>query len=525
MYRVVVIDDEMIIRVGFGSFIDWAAEGFEVVGEAADGDEGLQLCRKVQPHVIFTDIGMSRMDGLTFIKKAVQEFPQAKIVILSCMDDFLVIQQALRLGVHDYFLKISFSPAQLIQFMRKMKAELDAQTQQTEGKTSGSELSAFLTLQNSYRSSLENGIPLGELPASSRLSREALSNSRMVLFLISRDNDAYPFADEAYGSRPPLIAVLDEMFSKICKCDIVEINTGTILVVGDDFYETSREKILRYMREVQDTLFRMLHCSVSIGLNLSIRSLAQLPEAYRSLTRLQDERFYQGEKTIMLDESPVRVFAEGDKEMSWGKLSDQIAEALEIYQFDTAPRYLEEQLDRVREARNQSRRSVLDGVMLSLVQYERLAQRFLGDEERSAQSIQGIVNACMTLESLRRKALDYMRGIQEQVEKQMRSVGTNQDIIKAKQYIREHLDDCSAKALAEHLCFNYSYFCNLFKRETGMNFLDYLLQERMRYAAKLHQTTTLSMDKIAQRVGYTDVNHFKKLLANYEKTNGEQGGK
>lgn len=76
MYRVVIIDDEMIIRVGFKSLIDWNAEGFVVAGEASNGLEGLELCRKVKPHVVFTDIVMAKLDGIGFIEQLLKDMPR-----------------------------------------------------------------------------------------------------------------------------------------------------------------------------------------------------------------------------------------------------------------------------------------------------------------------------------------------------------------------------------------------------------------------------------------------------------------
>lgn len=107
MYKVVIIDDEPIIVEGLGKSVDWNQFGCVVAGMAGSGEEGLRLIREVRPDIIFTDIRMPCMDGLTMIAAIRSEFPGTQIAILTGYRDFDYAQRAIRLGVTRFLLKPS----------------------------------------------------------------------------------------------------------------------------------------------------------------------------------------------------------------------------------------------------------------------------------------------------------------------------------------------------------------------------------------------------------------------------------
>lgn len=107
MYKVVIIDDEPIIVEGLTRSIHWDKWGCQVVGTANDGMEGLKVIQRERPHIVFTDICMPGMDGLTMIAGMKSQFEQTQITILTGFQDFDYAQQAIRLGVTRFLLKPS----------------------------------------------------------------------------------------------------------------------------------------------------------------------------------------------------------------------------------------------------------------------------------------------------------------------------------------------------------------------------------------------------------------------------------
>ncbi len=104
MLKVIVVEDENLVRKGLILTTPWEDYGFEVIGEAETGDEGLKLAAELHPDLIVTDIRMPGMDGLELIER-LGELIEAEYLIISGYNDFSYAKQAMRLGVKDYLLK------------------------------------------------------------------------------------------------------------------------------------------------------------------------------------------------------------------------------------------------------------------------------------------------------------------------------------------------------------------------------------------------------------------------------------
>lgn len=76
MFRLLIVDDEYYVRVGIKSAIDWSEIGVEVVGEAADGEEALEMALSSRPDIILTDVRMPFMDGLTLMERLRSKMPE-----------------------------------------------------------------------------------------------------------------------------------------------------------------------------------------------------------------------------------------------------------------------------------------------------------------------------------------------------------------------------------------------------------------------------------------------------------------
>ena len=137
MYKVVIVDDEPIIVEGLSRLLPWDKYGCEVVGTAYNGNEGLEMIRKETPDILFSDIAMPGMDGLTMIAALRSEFPEMQISILTGYRDFDFCQKALRLGVVRFLLKPSnmeeLEEALRIMTERCGRQEETAQTENASG--------------------------------------------------------------------------------------------------------------------------------------------------------------------------------------------------------------------------------------------------------------------------------------------------------------------------------------------------------------------------------------------------------
>ena len=123
MFKVFLVEDEIVVREGIRKNIQWEQYGFLYAGDAPDGELALPLIRQIQPDLLITDIKMPFMDGLALSELVRKELPRTKIVIISGYDDFAYAQQAIRMGVEQYLLKPIEKMVELLVELQKMEAE------------------------------------------------------------------------------------------------------------------------------------------------------------------------------------------------------------------------------------------------------------------------------------------------------------------------------------------------------------------------------------------------------------------
>ena len=131
MYRILIIDDEQVVREGMSTNIHWPDLGFELVGACRDGREGLEQVSRLRPDVVITDICMPFVDGLELAGAIADELPSTKTILLTGYDEFEYAQEAVKLKVHDFLLK-PITAAELTEMLRDLRTRLDAERDQRQ---------------------------------------------------------------------------------------------------------------------------------------------------------------------------------------------------------------------------------------------------------------------------------------------------------------------------------------------------------------------------------------------------------
>lgn len=131
MVKILIIDDEESIREGLRSIIDWESMNCNIVGEAEDGDIGIELVEKLKPDIVLTDIRMPGLDGLEFIARVKELKFNCKTIILTGYRSFDYAQEAVKLGAFRFLLKPS-KKEELISTVKAAIAEINSVKQKEE---------------------------------------------------------------------------------------------------------------------------------------------------------------------------------------------------------------------------------------------------------------------------------------------------------------------------------------------------------------------------------------------------------
>ena len=124
IYTVIVADDEEEIRRGIVRRVNWERVGFQVIGEAENGADALELVEKLEPDLLLTDIRMPFLSGIELAREIREVRPTVQIAFLSGYDDFSYAQQAIQYNIVSYMLK-PISSGEMEEELAKIKADMD----------------------------------------------------------------------------------------------------------------------------------------------------------------------------------------------------------------------------------------------------------------------------------------------------------------------------------------------------------------------------------------------------------------
>jgi YesN/AraC family two-component response regulator len=197
--NVLIVDDEPIIRLGLKTLVNWEQFGFQHIGEAEDGKEAWEQIDLLHVDIVITDLLMPRMDGLELIRLLQNHSRTIAVIVLSCMDDFTYVKEAMKHGAKDYILKPTMEPDQLVSILisvredllqtREMKRRLTSFHKDLEIQTNGNitldeiraaepftrnpfVIKAFRYMDENYA----NNISTADIAAHVRLSRSYISD-------------------------------------------------------------------------------------------------------------------------------------------------------------------------------------------------------------------------------------------------------------------------------------------------------------------------------------------------------------
>ena len=123
MYKVLLVDDERIIREGIAKIIDWESCGFSLIGAARNGVEAFEIICQERPEVVITDLKMPVLSGLKLIAKVKPELPETVFIVLSGYGEFELAREAMRYGVRHYLLK-PCNESKISETLYEIRAEL-----------------------------------------------------------------------------------------------------------------------------------------------------------------------------------------------------------------------------------------------------------------------------------------------------------------------------------------------------------------------------------------------------------------
>ena len=519
MLKVLIADDEIVICQMIKKLVNWGDKGLELVGMAHNGYEVIEMMTKFKPDIVITDIRMPGYDGLQLVQKGIEMGLDADYIIMSGYKNFEYAHTALNLGVKYYILK-PIEQKELNEILdRVLNERLEDQILEQEKKNlEEMAVTGKIKIRKHFLSSIIQQNNIGNIVDAEELEVTAgceFENGCFVAFLSKLD------AEIPVPDMKNLLNILDYQIEKKMEsegCEYINsyVKSGVVTVLNyppedrDKITEVI-EKIYKQCRQELDK-FDGYHLTIGVGSEKGSitevqKSILEAVEAVKcrlkkgcdciinwdSLKYLkrEEEELYST-KTKIVFENEGEVLDHQAFYYDFGKLLD-LVKSLGLY----SPVQIFDLIEIVS--------SWIAGVWRKNQISEKLVEEF-------EQKIQYIIDCNYKEELLIFSFRELMKQYFERVKEEKKN--TSQLPIRlAKQYINQNFSKpITLEEVAEAISLSPTYLSTLFKKEIGIGFSEYLISCRMEEAKKLLKTTDLSVNLIAEEVGYSDAKYFSKTF-------------
>lgn len=525
MYRILLVDDESQIRSGLKRKIDWESAGFILCGEAANGQEALEQIEALKPHVVLTDIRMPVMDGLALLNICKKQYPDIELFVLSGYDEFHFVREAMKCGARDYLLK-PVVRKELKELLVKIAADLAQRKEewerhrqlQTDLDDSLQRLREHFWLQ-AVRSSGERDSRI--LNEARRLGLEGLlAGQAMLQFVTVEIRDARHASDSDRSDELLLLA------AHLLSRELLEMK-GTegqvfrdpghhsllhLVLHIDDFGPKETERWLR--NEYQAQLDHILKLHSVIGIGEPVSGPGELRKGFLSsrwkwMELMPVNKDYESTELAVHREEGFELSHSAERQLSTALEEGEMG----VFHHHISSMFKMKGPMSLRDISMRNLRLLLfidqftrkNGFQLDEIQQmlSGLPDSIWNIDSPEAAEVFFTRIARLVIESLQKHAMSNKHGLIEQIES----------------YLLEHYasEDVSLSQLAERFHINSTYLSELFKKQTGQNYSEYLKELRISKAKELLSDPLLRISDIADLVGFMNPNYFSQV---FKKTTG-----
>lgn len=525
MLKLMIVDDEPLVRLGLESMINWEECGYTLLPAAVNGEEGLNNIFSLKPDVVITDIKMPVMDGIEMISKCREKGLDTKFVVLSSYDEFQLVKKVMQLGAADYLIKINLSEKELKEVLEKLKEEVG---ERAKARTQNQELKEYLSSnQKTLRQDFIRKLVFGMID---------LSDKNMMIKQMSelemKEETSYGLCcvKLTAGEHKNEIKS-DDMtsFYLVNMCQDILDNFGQGFV-----FLRNEEEVLVFM-EIGETALKDKAVYKDFMVQLSRRLLEMIRQyfskmAVAGISRVYDkmtglnQAFKESRQAIQIidsgDKLPIyfyndkmKAFEKNNNKIDILDLKDSMVNAMDTGDekqlntlFDTIYLRFKDCVTR-QNAYEICYKLVYIVAVLGPNGETILKETFDKDYTRfeNIQALATINEVVLWIERLQ-------RGINEFISKKYLDVADIK-VKKAKQYITQNVyAKITLPEVAEQMEISAGYLSTIFKKVEGKSFSDYIAEVKMGEAKKLLKEQNYKVYEVSSKLGYDDPYYFSKLF-------------
>lgn len=509
MFKIILADDEPIIIKGLRKMIQWEALHAQIVAEAGNGEELLEKVREFSPDIVISDVAMPKMSGLDVIKKIRENDKKTKIIFLSGYQEFEYVRTAIRYDAQEYLLK-PVGKEELEQAILRAEQALKADSPIEYWQEENNDIQSVFRKMNTdieYKELYEHFKDMG-------IQTEGMAFTGVCFSLPPGFHKEIGNQDMEELLRFSIFKKIQEYVKKERIGFVIkrEVNSSNLILVSPkEKYGTMVEEEIRTIRE---KIYEVYKVWLIAGLGNTVFHIKELKYAFKTAKFCSELHYFTQEDFIRYED------ISRDFKSSFEDYNCQYKEM--VASFFGRDGLWKEKLNKVLkiiENLHYGNRYAAENrcIAMAMDLYKELEEYHIVAPE-TRQEYEGFVAKMRLQPSYRDLESFISRFLTKFLEKNafQDTVAENHTIHQVKEYIREHYsEDLSLGKMAEIVYMNPYYFSSFFKKETGQNYKNYLVEVRMKEAVKLLMETDMKTYELARAVGYNDVRSFTEKFREY----------
>lgn len=525
MLNVLIVDDDIITRTNLKALIEWEKYGFEIRGEATNGQDAINVLEDGTINIVITDISMPMMDGIALIEYLEQKHHDIKVIALSGYDDFDYVRQSMKKGAIDYILKHRLEPEILLTALNAATASIMKERQELDQKRNNEEhlMQGRAYLRQKFLNELLYGTINEKSMIESNIHSLNLELDMKNLAVILSEIDDYSFIEERFSIKEnaallqSFTDIVGEILKDTCKAAITHIGKGRFAIILSFGSMRSDLNIYTQMVTIIDrikiSIKRYLNITASFSISRVCEDITQLHEYYNDADRSLVNKFFCGKDKILTSNE--------------GKNEKEVFLALEIKDERKLVSDLKS-LDRQKVRENIEdifNRIVNLGagyksvqmICANLINIVNQVAREVGIEISTVYSSKEMPYANLqkyeTILDIKKWMLDTYDSLISILESLNINENYSEYTKKTIEYInKNYCQDIALNDAAEYIGISVSYLSRVFKADCGKGFVEYLNAVRIDKAKVLIENGQDKLKNIVKQVGFNNYNYFFKVF-------------
>ncbi|PXV91026.1 two-component system response regulator YesN [Lachnotalea glycerini] len=520
MYKVLLVDDEALIREAISENVRWKEHGFELMGACENGKDAIEKIEQTVPDLLITDICMPYLDGIELTKYVYEKYPVTKVIIISGYDEFEYAKTAVKYKVLEYVLK-PVTAFELTELLDKIKEDFDEEAAKKKSlkKIREAYISNLPVLKGRFLNGLMQGsMNAEEIKKKSEDFHIDLSGRYFIVTVVEGDN-LREFLKRHHGIKEDLVLfaiynITEEIVIK--NQSGITFQNGedkTIIIFKSDRDEGFRAGIFDVCTEIRTALNEYLKLDVTIGIGRTVTSTGALNQSLESAKEMLEYRFLLGGNVVLDARDPGKSKHTTERELSaW---TDDILLSIKAGEHAELERVIKSFIQKLRADYVPKNRIIIlfQNIVLSIVNM--LDEAGLSDEAflEGENTFINRIYLLNHLKDMEAELIEFCSMISQKMTSEKESYGNKQAVL-ALDYIDKNYSnsELSLNSVCRYLAISTSYFSSIFKSCTGETFIEALTKKRIEKAKSLMENTALKAYEIAIEVGFSDPHYFSIIF-------------